>query len=160
MLTTNHPTFSPICPSTISSNISLHSIGSATAFNLDFFPQRICKSFLGQLYVLDKKINNSVFALPSSGAAVRRIRRRPSLTPANSVFEAPGTAFISSRIVLPSMRKQLFIRRKFTQCAGNCGTGVREKSVTRLIAEKFFVSVFLKKQFYHCFTINFLFIHV
>jgi len=82
-----------------------HSSGSATTLSRDFSPETSCKSRLAQPSDLDKKLSNSALALPPSGAAARRIRRRPSLIPASSVFEAPGTAFISSRILSPSVRK-------------------------------------------------------
>jgi len=142
------------------SNCGLCSSGRVIVLRRDFSPDKSCKSFLGQSSALDRKLSNAAFALPSSGAAAMRIRRRPFFTPANSVFEAPGTAFISSLILPPSSRKQLFMSlrrefaREFAQGTGDCGAGVCEKSVFRLIAEKRFGSVFFVKIIKHCFLID------
>jgi len=94
---------------TISSILSPNSPGTSIAFTRDFSPLTIRKSLLAQPILFDKKLSNSAFAFPSSATAASRIRSRPSLTPANSVFEAPGIAFISNLILSPSIRKQLFI---------------------------------------------------
>jgi len=68
--------------------------GIDNVFAFDLSPLIIFISRFGQLSAFDKNPHRQVLALPSSGAAAMRIRKRPSLIPDISFFEEPGNAFI------------------------------------------------------------------